>query len=179
MVAYHAGAEGSEYTLDGWLGTYERMGHSTVIFVRERVHLDRIAPTSLPIVVLPRAVDLEYFLLPSIKVALYAAGNLKNSHLIRLRGIKDVFVGHGDSDKGTNVNPLARLYDEIWVAGPAARERYARTRVGVRDEAIVEVGRPQLDVIERPGVRPRAGGEPLTVLYAPTWEGWNDDEFQT
>src|SRR5690606_19133809 len=82
-------------------------------------------------------------------------------------------------------NPFSKVYDEIWVAGKAGRDRYARARVGVRDEAIREVGRPQLDVIERRRPRPAdappwpSEEEPLTVLYAPTWEGWTDDGFQT
>ena len=47
--------------------------------------------------------------------------------------------------------------------------------MGVRDEDIVEVGRPQLS-----GVSTRADPRPdRTVLYAPTWEGWTDDLFHT
>ena len=45
----------------------------------------------------------------------------------------------------------------------------------MRDEAIVEVGRPQLDTVHLVGRSPDP--ERLTVLYAPTWEGWNDDKF--
>ena len=83
--------------------------------------------------------------------------------------------------QGGSFNPFSKVYDEIWVAGPAGRERYARAQVGVRDEDIVEVGRPQLDVLQRRTARVPAptGSRPLTVLYLPTWEGWTDDDFQT
>jgi hypothetical protein len=66
---------------------------------------------------------------------------------------------------------------EVWVAGKAGRDRYLRARVGVRDDSIVEVGRP-------PARRAAHGREPpanqmFTVLYTPTWEGWIDDQDQT
>ena len=63
------------------------------------------------------------------------------------------------------------------MAGRAGRDRWATAGVGVRDDAVVEVGRPQLEAITRSRVR--SEGEPLTVLYAPTWEGWTDEDFST
>jgi hypothetical protein len=43
----------------------------------------------------------------------------------------------------------------------------------VRPEAVVEVGRPQVELVRR-----RAAGRPdvPTLLYAPTWEGWSSDQ---
>src|SRR5262249_13787494 len=106
----------------------------------------------------------------------YVAHTTKNLHLLREPGLKHVFVGHGDSDKVSSINPFGKAYDELWVAGPAARERWADAEVGVRDEAVREVGRPQLEVVERVDRRV-VGDRPLTVLYAPTWEGWTDEDF--
>ncbi|MGW0862467.1 hypothetical protein [Streptomyces sp. NPDC002611] len=59
----------------------------------------------------------------------------------------------------------------------AGRDRYQRVRHAIDDQAIVEVGRPQLSSIRLhadhvPGPLP-------TVLYAPTWEGWSDDDCHT
>jgi hypothetical protein len=83
-----------------------------------------------------------------------------------------VFIGHGDSDKAASVNPFTRVYQEVWVAGDAGRDRYLKSDVGIRPEAIVEIGRPQLPELTRqPDAFPR-----LTVLYAPTWEGWSKNE---
>ena len=91
--------------------------------------------------------------------------------------MKHVFVGHGESDKVASFNPFTKVYDEIWVAGPISRRRWAAAQVGVRDETSYEVGRPQLaEVLPAAG---RAPGQPLTVLYAPTWEGWTDNPFST
>ncbi|HEX5568788.1 MAG TPA: hypothetical protein VFY14_18005, partial [Streptomyces sp.] len=69
-------------------------------------------------------------------------------------------------------------YDEVWVAGPAARERYQLADIGVDDRDVVEVGRPQLAPI-RPYAGPPAGDGFTTVLYAPTWEGWTSDPGNT
>ena len=46
--------------------------------------------------------------------------------------------------------------------------------MGVRDADIVEIGRPQLAGVHTFGAT--APDRPFTVLYAPTWEGWLDDD---
>ena len=117
------------------------------------------------------------FSLPSVRVALFPANTAKNLHMLRVPGIGHVFIGHGDSDKAASFNPYTKVYDEVWVAGQAGRDRYLRAQVGVRDEDIVEVGRPQLTGIRPAGDRP--ADRMFTVLYAPTWEGWLADECQT
>ncbi|MGW6513177.1 hypothetical protein ACWGCP_37695, partial [Streptomyces niveus] len=69
------------------------------------------------------------------------------------------------------------VYDEVWTAGRAGRDRYALADVGVRDDDIVEVGRPQLAPIKTGSGAP---GHPVpTILYAPTWEGWDDNPGNT
>lgn len=173
IILHHAGAEGSEYLVNHWLRSLEQLHQPVVIFVRERVHLDRIAATELPIVLVNRVIDLEYLQLPSIKLAMYASDSWKNNQLIRLPGVKDVFIGHGDSDKAASVNPLWRMYDEVWVAGPAARDRYRRADVGVGDHQIREVGRPPMAGERAAVVEPDPKGRP-TVLYAPTRESPRD-----
>jgi hypothetical protein len=97
--------------------------------------------------------------------------------MLREPGVRHVFVGHGDSDKTASFNPFSRVYSEVWVAGEAGRDRYRRAGVGVRDEDIVEVGRPQLEGITI--ARGPVGDRDLTVLYAPTWEGWTGDVAHT
>jgi hypothetical protein len=115
--------------------------------------------------------------LSSVRVALYAANVGKNIHLLRVPTMKHVFIGHGDSDKLASVNPFSKVYDEVWTAGRAGRDRYAIADVGVRDDDIVEVGRPQLAPIQTWQGVPE--GRIPTVLYAPTWEGWDNDPGNT
>lgn len=176
VVMYFSGGALSTYQLDTWLTTLERLDERTVIILRERAVLDTLGPTTVPVLCVPDAEDLMLLRFPTVRVALYAANVGKNIHFLRLPGIYSAFVGHGDSDKNASFNPFTRVYDEVWVAGPAGRTRYERAAIGVRDEQIVEVGRPQLDRIL--GTPPETAG-PRTVLYAPTWEGWNSDQDYT
>jgi hypothetical protein len=181
VVLYFSGSATSLYQAEMWLRTVERMPHQGVVLVRQRHAIRNLGRTTLPIVCIPNQVDLMNFTLADARIALFVSNVGNNIHLLREPRVKHVFIGHGDSDKVASFNPFSKVYDEIWVAGPAGRERYARAQVGVRDDEIVEVGRPQLDVIERhtgqlPAITPE---RPLTVLYLPTWEGWTDDDFQT
>jgi hypothetical protein len=170
VILYFSGEINSVYQLNMWLETIERLERPALVLVRERAYLSAVAPTSLPLLCLPSSVDLMNFMLPSVRVALYVANVGRNIHLLREPGIKSAFISHGDSDKAANFNPFAKVYDEVWVAGEAGRQRYARAGIGVRAEEIVVVGRPQLLGITP--ARRRPPGEPYTVLYAPTWEGW-------
>ena len=171
VVAYFGGPPSSTHALNVWLPTLERLDVPSMVVVRDRWHLDALATETLPAVHLPLATDVEEFAVPSLRLALYPTNIVVNNHLLRVPGITDVFVGHGDSDKAGSSTPLSRIFDEIWVAGPAGRDRYRTADVGVRDEQVREVGRPQLVDIERARPRARADGR-FTVLYAPTWEGF-------
>lgn len=172
LVVYFGGPPSSTHALNVWLPTLERLdGVQSLVVVRDRWHLDALATQTLPAVHLPRATDVEDFAVPSLRLALYPTNIVVNNHLLRVPGITDVFVGHGDSDKAGSSTPLSRIYDDIWVAGPAGRDRYRTAAVGVRDEQVREVGRPQLVDIQRARPRDEAGPH-FTVLYAPTWEGF-------
>ena len=181
VVLYFSGDSKAVYQVDMWLRTLEKMRRRTAVIARGRHVTSGLAKTSLPLVVIPNQTHLMEFPLPHTWIAMYVANVGNNLHFLREPRVKHVFIGHGDSDKVASFNPFSKVYDEIWVAGPAGRERYHRARVGVRDEQIVETGLPPLDELERrPGHVPEPTAErPLTVLYTPTWEGWNDDDFQT
>ncbi|OIJ69462.1 hypothetical protein [Streptomyces mangrovisoli] len=176
-ILYFSGSKDSAYQVNMWLETMEQLDTRPLIILRERVILQNLAPTTVPVVCVPGGVHLMNLDLSTVRVALYAANVGKNIHLLRVPTMKHVFIGHGDSDKLASVNPFSKVYDEVWTAGRAGRDRYAIADVGVRDEDIVEVGRPQLAPI-----RPWRGvpeGRVPTVLYAPTWEGWDDDPGNT
>jgi hypothetical protein len=179
IVVYFSGNAKSAYQLNMWLELLEQLPHRAFLLLRERRVFEALAPTRLPAVCVPSAVSIMQAALPA-RIAFYAANVSKNTNLLREPGLRHVFIGHGDSDKVSSVNPVARVYDEVWVAGKAGRDRWLNADVGVRDDAIVEVGRPQLHGIERvPSGRLNDLDRPLTVLYAPTWEGWTDETFAT
>ncbi|MDX3453101.1 hypothetical protein PV396_14260 [Streptomyces sp. ME02-8801-2C] len=177
-VLYFSGSKDSAYQVNMWLETMEQLDTRPLIVLRERVILQNLAPTTVPVICVPGGIHLMNLDLRTVRVALYAANVGKNIHLLRVPTMKHVFIGHGDSDKIASVNPFSKAYDEVWVAGRAGRDRYAIADVGVRDEDIVEVGRPQLAPIRGPLGAPTDGRIP-TVLYAPTWEGWDDDPGNT
>ncbi|WP_328440682.1 CDP-glycerol glycerophosphotransferase family protein [Streptomyces sp. NBC_00444] len=175
---YFSGSKDSAYQVNMWLETMEQLDSRPLIILRERAVLERMAPTTVPVICVPGGVHLMNMDLSTVRVTLYAANVGKNIHMLRVPTMKHVFIGHGDSDKLASVNPFSKVYDEVWTAGRAGRDRYAIADVGVRDEDIVEVGRPQLAPIETWQGVPEGGRIP-TVLYAPTWEGWDDNPGNT
>jgi hypothetical protein len=165
------------YQVNMWLETFDRLEKRKMIILRERANLPLLGRTSTPVLCFPGGTEMMNFPMPdTTRVALFPANAGTNIHMLRIPEVHSVFIGHGDSDKAASFNPFSKVYDQVWVAGPAGRERYMRSEAGVRDEDIVEVGRPQLAPIDTTGVTP----DPmLTVLYAPTWEGWTGDKYHT
>ncbi|MFF4757019.1 hypothetical protein [Streptomyces sp. NPDC001292] len=174
---YFSGGTSSAYQANMWLEPLARLEGRPLIVLRERFMVKQIASTDIPIVCLPKVADLMRLEHSTLMMLIHPSNSGKTSQVLRIPTIKHAFVNHGESDKLSSCNPYAKAYDEVWVAGPAARERYALANVGVDDEDIVEIGRPQLDAIE-----PYAGapvGSYTTVLYAPTWEGWDGNPGNT
>ncbi|MFJ9863404.1 hypothetical protein [Streptomyces sp. NPDC101165] len=174
---YFSGGTSSAYQANMWLEPLARLEGRPLIVLRERFMVRKIASTDIPIVCLPKVADLMRLEQSTLKMLIHPSNSGKTSQVLRIPTIKHAFVNHGESDKLSSCNPYAKAYDEVWVAGPAARERYALANVGVDDRDVVEIGRPQLDAIA-----PYAGAptDPYTtVLYAPTWEGWDGNPGNT
>src|SRR4051794_6881872 len=172
VVCYFSSPASGSYALRVWVDTLRTLADRVVVVLREAHHLEALDLSGLAVVVLPKAQDVEEAQVASMKVALYPTNVIKNNHMIRLPGIRHAFIGHGDSDKAGSFSPVSRVYDEIWVAGEAGRDRYLAAGEGVRPEQIRQVSRPQLAGVVRRPVDPR----PVpTVLYAPTWEGFYDE----
>src|SRR4051812_3290853 len=165
------------YQVNMWIETLEQLDRRPVIVLRERASFRFLGRTRIPVVCVPKADDLAELELSGVRVVLYPGNAGKNVHMLRVAEAKHVFIGHGDSDKLASSNRVSKVYDEIWVAGRAGRARYQRVRHAISDDAIVEVGRPQLAPV-RSHAEHIAGPAPV-VLYAPTWEGWSDDDCHT
>ncbi len=168
VVVHFSGRRGTAEQVRLWVPALAALGRPCLVLVREPTHLDALDGCGVPVVFAPRSQDVELFMVPSVRVALYPSDVTNiNNHLIRVPGIFDVLIGHGDSDEPENRSPIARMYDAIWVSGPEGRDRYAWPASGVDDARIREIGpvRPQrtAELPEAPGNRP-------VVLYAPTWE---------
>ncbi|MEO3768091.1 hypothetical protein [Streptomyces sp. B8F3] len=175
---YFSGGATSAYQANMWVSTLAALDGRPLIVLRERFMVQKITATDVPIVCLPKVADLMLLEHSTLKMLLHPANSGKTSQVLRIPTIKHAFTNHGESDKLSSCNPYAKAYDEVWVAGPAARDRYQLADIGVDDHDVVEVGRPQLAPI-RPYAGPPPAGGPTTVLYAPTWEGWDGNPGNT
>ncbi|PJJ01916.1 hypothetical protein BX264_2235 [Streptomyces sp. 2333.5] len=174
---YFSGGASSAYQANMWLSTLAALDGNPIIVLRERFMVQKIEATDVPIVCIPKVANLMRLEHSTLKVLLHPANSGKTSQILRIPSIKHAFTNHGESDKLSSCNPYAKAYDEVWVAGPAARDRYQLADIGVEDKDVIEVGRPQLAPIQ-PYAGPPAG-RPATVLYAPTWEGWDGNPGNT
>ncbi|MEO3773181.1 CDP-glycerol glycerophosphotransferase family protein [Micromonospora sp. B9E7] len=175
FVLYFSAPPGSEYQVTMWLPYLQRIGRPFLVMLREPEFLAPIAAaTDAPVVYCPTLRAMDEALVPSIRAAFYVNHGAKNSHCIRFTQLTHVQLHHGDSDKAPSANPVSGIFDRIFVAGPAAIDRYARAGVQIPADKFVVVGRPQVESIEvRP--EPARGLAHPTVLYTPTWTGHHAD----
>lgn len=173
VIFFSAPASGT-YALNVWIQTANAFRVRTLIMSKEAGHLLRMDPTDLPVLHAGRARDVEFLTVPSVKVVLHPTTANRVFEIMRLRGLLQVFIGHGDSDKVSSFNPYSKVFDEIWVSGPAGVDRYMALGEGFRPDQFRTVGRPQLAeiaTVAADGSKEVAVPRP-TVLYAPTWEGF-------
>ena len=175
LVLYYGGGPDALYQVEMWLQTFEASRHRTLVVLRDRESLRLMGRTRLPVLCVPAGTVLMAFDLSTVRGAMFVANAATNIHLLRKRGMTTAFIGHGDSDKQASSNPFVKVYDELWVAGPAGAERYEGPDTLAVTGRVVEVGRPQA---RTGGPRPRTSA-PVTVLYAPTWEGWGDEPYHS
>ncbi|MGY0023989.1 hypothetical protein [Streptomyces sp. cg35] len=177
VAMYFSGGTSSAYQANMWLSTLSDVDGKPLIVLRERFMVNKIDATDVPIICFPKVATMFSLENSTLKMMLHPANAAKTSQVLRIPTVKHAFINHGESDKLSSCNPYAKAYDEVWVAGPAARDRYQLADVGVEDKDVVEVGRPQLSPI-RTASGP-AKGAYTTVLYAPTWEGWDGNPGNT
>ncbi len=178
QVAVYLGIGSSDtvYQLESWLATAEQIPQSTIIIVRSVPIFDALGTTSLPVIALTNSQDLLLLDLTHLRACLFVSNTGDTIHLLREQNPMSAFIGHGDSDKSSSFNPFTKVYDEVWVAGQAGADRYSRALIGLRPEQFVSVGRPQLDAIDLQALEADGTDRIPTILYAPTWEGWNADQ---
>ena len=167
--------DGGTYQVAMWLPYLARLDRPYVIITRQPSAVYALARiTSAPVVARGAWRDLDDVIVPSLGAMFYVNSVANNSNVVGYRRLTHVYLGHGDSDKPLSHHPAHAMYDQVFVAGPAAVDRYARNGVAMRPEAFVIVGRPQLAALTavRPGEDHAHGAAP-TVLYAPTWVGYN------
>ena len=175
-VLYFSATADSVYQVRQWLPHLIALPRRFVVITREHALVERVAALApgVPVISSPRLTTLDQLLVPSIRAAVYVNNGMRNTHMLRHTHLRHVQMLHGESDKAPSVNKFARAYDQLYMAGQAAVDRYELYGVRIDPAVVRIVGRPQADAVSRevPAGRP-------TVLYAPTWEGWNSTTTET
>ncbi len=172
-VVYFPDLPENLYQVDQWYEPMRRLSqqHRVVVVSRKWASAARLL-RDCPVPVVPCATieEVERFLdRHPVRVIFYVNQNQQNFPAMRFAAPAHVFVCHGESDKDYMSSNQLKAYDHVFIAGQAARDRILRKLIGFDESALVEVGRPQVDVHPTGPDLPRDGR--TVVLYAPTTEG--------
>jgi hypothetical protein len=174
VVFYHSGPPDSLYQYRMWREVLDKLTLKTLVVFRETGYLPAVAPAQHDTVFVRRVNHLYQIIPDSVKIILYAANGASNINMLRWHlPSEHVFINHGESDKAVNSNYFLTVYSHLFVSGQQAIDRFQRCAFTIPHERFVIVGRPQIDVL---GSTPFTSGPRQTLLYAPTWEGWNPAE---
>jgi hypothetical protein len=161
------------YQIDQWYEPLRRLHEQHPVVVLSRSWQSTLAllrDCPVPVFHAPDIDAVERFLdRQDVRALLYVNQNQKNFSAMRFADPAHVFICHGESDKDYMSSNQLKAYDAVFIAGAAARERIRRKLIGFDEFRLVEVGRPQVDVVYD---GPRLPDDDRTVvLFAPTWEG--------
>jgi hypothetical protein len=171
FLLYFAAPAGSEYQARMWLPYLQRIGTPFVVVLAESHHLPVIArATPAPVVVYRTIPALEAVITPELRAAFYVNNGMKNAHCVRFSQLTHVQLYHGYSDKPVSVNPIATIFDRIYVPGQAIIDQFAASGAEIPKERFRIVGRPQAEALEV-ATGHIGDVEDTVVLYAPTWAG--------
>ncbi|MFD1211676.1 CDP-glycerol glycerophosphotransferase family protein [Arthrobacter sp. GCM10027362] len=177
FLIYTGRKDGGAYQIEQWLGPLKELQLPFAVVTRHNEAADalrkRPALAGIPLIACLNTAELDKVISPTVRAVFYVNSVASNINMVSYRHLTHVYLGHGDSDKEISAHPVHAMYDKIFVAGQAAIERYHAHNVLIPKEKFAVVGRPQLRGV-RPGPRKRGPDEPLTVLYAPTWLGYNN-----
>lgn len=191
-AAYFAADHSSLYQLEQWLWSFERLAERLReqtgeaepfgILCRSARNATAIAAqTSLPVRFSRLVSGMDAFMSqPALRAVFYVNQSTLNFQGLRYPRPAHVHLSHGESEKSSMISNQLKAYDAVFTAGRAARERIARSLIGLPAERMFDVGRPQLDrPVRVPAAWSDLAGEgesavqraaPI-VFYAPTWEG--------
>jgi hypothetical protein len=180
VIAYFPDGRKKLYQLTQWLPVLEELGerHRVLLVTRRKSAFDELAErTTLQAAHAPLLRHLsELYASNDFKVALYVNNGVRNFQSLADQSMLHVHVNHGESDKLCMVSNQVKAYDRVLVAGEAALRRHRAALLAFDEEKLATVGRPQLDFIPEPSIPP---SERRTVLYAPTWEGEDEENNYT
>ncbi|MEE2001524.1 CDP-glycerol glycerophosphotransferase family protein [Alkalimonas sp. MEB108] len=173
VVLFVSGIESVGYQANMWIPVLESLSVPCAIVIREKRTASELLPTSLPVYFLQSMNDLEVLEQAGVRTVLYPGNSQKATQMLRFHRLNHFFINHGESDKVVNQSKFLMAYDKLLVAGPLAEQRIRDAGLPVRADQVVQVGRPQVEMklqqVSSACISVR------TILYAPTWEGFNDE----
>jgi tetratricopeptide (TPR) repeat protein len=173
VVLYLSGLENVAYQGNQWIPVLEKLTARCAIAIRERRIASQLMPSKLPVYYFESLRELEYLEQAGIKTVLYPANPQKATQSLRLHRLNHFFINHGESDKVVNQSKFLMAYDKLLVAGPLAERRLRDAGLPIREDQIVHVGRPQVELFLNRTTGKTAAIK--TIFYAPTWEGFNEE----
>lgn len=173
VVLYVSGLEKVGYQANMWIPVLEKLSQPAAIVIREKRIAEELDDTDLPVYFMKTLRDLEYLEISGVHTILYPANPQKNVQALRLHRLNHYFINHGESDKVVNQSKFLMAYDKLLVAGPLAERRLREADLPLRDNQVVHVGRPQVELLLNQVDQPSTHVQ--TILYAPTWEGFVEE----
>ena len=110
---------------------------------------------------------IEFYQKNEIAVTLYINNSLRNFQALRYSRGYHVHLNHGESEKESMRSNQSQAYDYIFTVGQRAVNRYKEFLLNFDSKKYIQVGRPQLDFIEKLKINKN---KEKVILYAPTWE---------
>lgn len=176
FAVYFSDAPQGLYQIEQWLKPLRALslasGPVALIVGNPLVALRLLDLTDLPIVLAASSAAVERFVQQhSVEVIFYVNNNQANFTTLRISGPAHVHLSHGESEKSSMTSNQLKVYDFCFIAGQASAERILSNVPRFDPAKLVYIGRPQLDMPSRAKSDRATAGQPISVLYAPTWEG--------
>lgn len=171
-IIYTGRSDGGPYQVLQWLEHIQSVASPVLIVTRHASASAALAaalPQGTPIITCITNEELDIIERSGASIVFYVNSVNSNSNVVNYRSLHHVYLGHGDSDKEISAHRVHRMYDSIFVSGPAALQRYSEAKIQLDNEQAVLVGRPQLAAVHKGTTAPKI----RTILYAPTWSGYN------
>ncbi|MGO2123236.1 CDP-glycerol glycerophosphotransferase family protein [Glutamicibacter arilaitensis] len=180
VAVYFGDGADKIYQVTQWLPVLEELHQKQeVLLVFRTLSAFKAAEkfTKLPKIYIRRFSDLmDLYDDNELKLVIYTNNSRSNFQSLDHPRLVHVHVNHGESDKLSMVSNKAKAYDKVFVAGPAAIKRHEAMLIDFDRSKLEVTGRPQLDIDFALELDP---SDKLDVMYAPTWEGENEDNNYT